>query len=499
MRRHHISSQTIRIRSYNSYAQSSKQVFEPLFRQTDMAILTTPTRNPWISYPLFFSVIILAFYDTLAQSPPYDVFPEANEPYYRCRLEPSSESGELSYGANFTIWIPPGVKTLRGIVVHQHGCGEGSCKSGLTGAYDLHWQALAKKHACALLSPAYEQPDKADCQLWCDPRKGSAKAFMKALELLAEKTKHPELKQVPWALWGHSGGGHWCGGIAMLYPQRTIAAWLRSGVPLVEPVASKGNIQNYPVNEGILGVPLMCNVGTKEGVTVQDERFASVWPANLEFFNNLRSRGALIATSVDPLTSHECGNQRYLAIPWLDECLTQRLPDQPGEPLKPMNANQAWLVPQGGEPMSLDDLGNATPDALKCSWLPNQKFAKLWTQYSKDSLVPDDSLPPAPTEAYIEQDTIVWECDADLESGLAYFVIEFDGKQIARIPDKSNNPFGRGVFQGLQYSDTPPQPMAMMKMTLKGDSVPKDPTNRLVVYAVNTLGLASAKTSVKKR
>jgi hypothetical protein len=41
--------------------------------------------------------------------------------------------------------------------------------------------------------------------------------------------------------------------------------------------------------------------------------------------------------------------------------------------------------------------------------------------------------------------------------------------------------------------------MAMMKMTLKGDSVPKDPTNRLVVYAVNTLGLASAKTSVKKR
>jgi hypothetical protein len=164
-----------------------------------------------------------------------------------------------------------------------------------------------------------------------------------------------------------------------------------------------------------------------------------------------------------------------------------------------MNANQAWLVPQGGEPMSLDDLGNATPDALKCSWLPNQKIAKLWTQYSKDSLVPDDSLPPAPTEAYIEQDTIVWECDADLESGLAYFVIEFDGKQIARIPDKSNNPFGRGVFQGLQYSDTPPQPMAMMKMTLKGDSVPKDPTNRLVVYAVNTLGLASAKTSVKKR
>ncbi|MFN0121058.1 MAG: hypothetical protein ACKV2V_11210 [Blastocatellia bacterium] len=29
---------------------------------------------------------------------------------------------------NYTIWIPPGVKTLRGVIVHQHGCGEGSAK-----------------------------------------------------------------------------------------------------------------------------------------------------------------------------------------------------------------------------------------------------------------------------------------------------------------------------------------------------------------------------------
>jgi hypothetical protein len=53
-----------------------------------------------------------------------------------------------------------GRETLRGVIVHQHGCGEGSCKSGLTGAYDLHWQALARKHDCALLAPAYEQPER---------------------------------------------------------------------------------------------------------------------------------------------------------------------------------------------------------------------------------------------------------------------------------------------------------------------------------------------------
>src|SRR6185437_2787016 len=116
-----------------------------------------------------------------AQQAPYDVFPSADPPYYRVRYEPSKTAGELSFGVNYTVWIPRDAKTLRGVIVHQHGCGEGSCKSGLTGAYDLHWQALAKKHDCALLSPSYEQPDKADCQMWCDPRNGSDAAFQKCL------------------------------------------------------------------------------------------------------------------------------------------------------------------------------------------------------------------------------------------------------------------------------------------------------------------------------
>lgn len=438
---------------------------------------------------------------TLGQSTPYDVYPEAQPPYYRVRMEPSVSAGELVYGANFTLWLPPDVDTLRGIIVHQHGCGEGSCKSGLTGAYDLHWQALAKKHRCALLSPAYEQPEKADCQMWCDPRKGSAQAFLKALESLGEKSQHPELSQLPWALWGHSGGGHWCGGMAMLYPQRTVAAWLRSGVPLVEPAATKGNIQNYPVNEGVLGVPLMCNVGTKEGVTVVDDRFASVWPANLEFFNNLRSRGALIATSVDPLTSHECGNQRYLAIAWLDECLRQRLPEQSGQALRPMDANQAWLVAHGSDSPVSYDANQLSSEALKWSWLPNERIARLWTQYTKDSAVPDETPPPAPTKAVLDGEILVWECEADLESGLACFVIELDGKEIARVPEKSNNPFGRPVFQGLQYSDTPPQPLAQMRLTIpkNAESGSDSSSKKWTIHSVNTVGRASSKAIVSKR
>src|SRR6266446_4306909 len=118
---------------------------------------------------------------TFAQQAPYDIFPPADPPYYRVRYEASPQPGELCFPVNYTVWIPNGAKALLGVIVHQHGCGEGSCKSGLTGAYDLHWQALARKHDCALLSPSYEQPEKDDCQMWCDPRNGSDAAFQKGL------------------------------------------------------------------------------------------------------------------------------------------------------------------------------------------------------------------------------------------------------------------------------------------------------------------------------
>src|SRR5262245_18653484 len=287
---------------------------------------------------------------SLAQQPPYDVFPAANPPYYRVRYEASAKPGELRFAVNYTIWIPKDVKQLRGVIVHQHGCGEGSCKSGLTGAFDLHWQALAKKHDCALLSPAYEQPEMANCQLWCDPRNGSDAAFQKCLVDLGGKCGHSELAMVPWALWGHSGGGQWAGGMTLLHPDRVAAAWLRSGVPILKPNPERPTINAFSLPETALQVPIMCNLGTKEGVTVKEGRFAAVWPANEAFFGELRSKAGLIGVAVDPLTGHECGNQRYLAIPWLDACLSARLSKGSGEPLQAMPTAQAWLAAlPGGE------------------------------------------------------------------------------------------------------------------------------------------------------
>ena len=47
-----------------------------------------------------------------AQQPPFDMsIHQAEPPYYRVRYEASTEPGELIFPVNYTIWIPPKVKT----------------------------------------------------------------------------------------------------------------------------------------------------------------------------------------------------------------------------------------------------------------------------------------------------------------------------------------------------------------------------------------------------
>ena len=450
----------------------------------------TQTKFIWLATLLLITITPSLY----AQKAPYDVFPPAEAPYYRVRYEASTNPGELTFPVNYTIWIPKDVKNLRGVIVHQHGCGEGSCKSGLTGAYDLHWQALAKKHDCALLAPSYEQPEKGDCQMWCDPRNGSSAAFQKCLIDLGAKSGHPELSKLPWALWGHSGGGHWAGGMVLMHPERVAAAWLRSGVPLLKANAERSTIKAHTLPDAALKVPVMCNPGTKEGVTVKDSRFGGVWAANETFFNEVRSKGGLISVAVDPLSSHECGNQRYLAIVWLDACLSARLPKIATNPLNAMPTDQVWLAPITGS--EAQPMAKFSGEPLKAAWLPNEAIAKSWMQYVKDTLVIDSTPPSAPTNLQVKGNELNWEAEADLESGLASFIIERDGKFLANLPETGKNPFGRPIFQNLQYSDTPSQPLVPMKYTDTKAEAGKKHTYRVIT--VNTAGLKSKPSSDSK-
>ncbi len=413
--------------------------------------------------------------------------PPALPPYFRVHYEPSTQPGELVYGVNYTVWLPPGVKTLRGVIVHQHGCGEGACKAGQTAAFDLHWQALAQKHECALLGPSYEQPEKANCMLWCDPRNGSEQKFLQALTDLAAQTKHPELATVPWALWGHSGGATWAGTMLLRHPDRIAAAWLRSGFPkLVPPPDSKLPAQEIP--EASCAVPVMCNLGTREGVTQSNDRFAGVWKGVQPFFTEVRAKGGFIGVAVDPNSSHDCGNQRYLAIPWFDACLEARLPEKAGEAkLKAMPTEGAWLAPLLGA--AAQPAAQFTGDAKAAVWLPNERIAKAYAEYMKDGNVSDSTPPSAPNEVKLTGNDLTWQAAADLESGIAGFIIERDGVEFARVPEKPAGSVGRQIFQKNGYSDTPSPPLAEMRFTDTNAKPSEKHTYRVIT--VNSFGLKS--------
>src|SRR5712692_1952488 len=124
--------------------------------------------------------------------------------YLKIDYPASTNAGELPTPVTCTLWIPDGAKTFRGLIVHQHGAGTTASIEGSTAAYDLHWRALARKWDCALLGPSYhvshEQNDLSPggSELWFDPRRGSAKAFLKALGDLGRESNHPEMESIPW-------------------------------------------------------------------------------------------------------------------------------------------------------------------------------------------------------------------------------------------------------------------------------------------------------------
>jgi len=407
---------------------------------------------------------------------------------YQVAYEPSPQPGELALGVTYTVWIPAGVKQLRGVIVHQHGCGVGACRGGATAAYDLHWQALARKWDCALLGPSYQQEEKQNCRLWCDPRNGSRKAFLQALTDLGQKSGHPELDRVPWCLWGHSGGGFWASIMLALDPERIVAIWLRSGTAFL--AWQTGEIPAVEVPIAAYAVPVMCNPGAKEQ---GHARFSGAWVGSLAMFEEYRAAAAPIGIAVDPDTAHECGDCRYLAIPYFDACLAQRLPpkESPDQKLSPLDKSQAWLA----EPLSHDPvpLGKFSGNPKRAVWLPSAEVAVLYSEYITTGATGDRTPPPAPFALAAQRAAdgtieVTWDAYADFESGLAGFVIQRDGQEVARLPEKPVKKFGRPLFQAMSYHDTPEAPVPALKWVDKSADAAR---HAYRVFSINSVDLRS--------
>jgi len=142
---------------------------------------------------------------------------------------------------------------------------------------------------------------------------------------------------------------------------------------------------------------------------------------------------------------------------------------------------------------------NGEPE--KGGWLPNEAVAKAWAEYVKTGATPDDTPPAAPTNVVAAKNRegqieLTWDAAADFESGLAAFIILRDGKELARVPEKPSGKFGRPLFQGMSYHDTPEAPLAMMRFVDAKTEPEKKHEYRVV--AVNSVELKSVPSAMAK-
>ena len=394
----------------------------------------------------------------LAQEPPQ------SGKYYVIDYPANTEG--LATPVTYTLWVPDGVKKLRGIIVHQHGAGREAATEGQTAAYDLHWQALAKKWDCALMGPSYHVVNDAvdltpgGAEVWFDARLGSDKTFLRSLNEFATQTGHPEVATVPWALWGHSGGGIWADLMATLHPERIVAIWLRSGSAFM--FRPRKEFPQPTVPDGVYTIPYMSNPGIKELTRAP-------YFGTLATFKEYRAKGAPIGFAPDPLTGHETGDSRYLAIPWLDACLAMRLPDKnsTSQKLKPVDNSKVWLAtPETKKAVPAAQYKGKANEAV---WLPNAAVAKLWMEYVTTGATNDITPPPAPFDVKATDTekgkVITWNADADFESGIQQFIVLRDGKEIGRVAEIPFGRFGRPLFQSMTFHDTPIKPLAKMTYT----------------------------------
>jgi pimeloyl-ACP methyl ester carboxylesterase len=374
--------------------------------------------------------------------------------------------------ARYTVFIPASTVTIQGVFVHQHGCGmEGR---GIATAFDLQYQAFAKKWDLAIVGPDLYSA-KGNCRDWRDAASGSGAALIKTLEEIGRISGHRELANLPWLLWGHSGGGYWALSMLKQYPERILALFGYS--PSVQP-------GSYP--SAALSVPVLL----RHAGSIGD---ACCWQSSINEFHKLRSAGGYAGIAYTPYQSHNYSYVRYMAIPFYEAILQQRLPAKPVggyTAMRAMDRSKAWLgdtvryniYPQHSFP------GNE----VNAAWFPDSVTAARWREYVITGTIIDHTPPPAPYDVQVLQtpsDSIMltWKADADIESGISHFNIYKNDRFIGRFP-------ATGRYQQFDTNGDDAYPLEVPAMKLKVPAFRNEP-RKISVSTVNLFGLESALTA----
>ena len=375
--------------------------------------------------------------------------------------------------ARYAVFIPDGITAIQGVYIHQHGCTmEGR---GLATAFDVQYQAFAKKWNLAIVGP--DLYAKANCHDWKNPSSGSAVALLKTLKEIGALTGHTEMADAPWLLWGHSGGGYWAQAMMKEYPERIMAVFSYS--PGLKPD------WDYP--KAAQKIPIMIRHAGPQGD-------ACCWQTALKTFHQLRKPGGYAGIAYTAHQNHNYSYVRYISIPFYESILSQRLPNGKNKGYKymrKMDIAKSWL----GDTSSLNIYkANAYPyDKTNASWFADSTTAIKWREYVITGTITDRTPPPAPYNLKINRRhnmtvSLTWKADADIESGISYFNIYKDNQLVFRFPSS-------GSYQQFDTNGDDAYPLYLPP--LQTDiTLPWNDQGKISVSTVNHFGLESARTIV---
>lgn len=252
--------------------------------------------------------------------------------------------------AEFMVWIPDGVKAVRGAICNPFAKMD---------RVSPHWQAACRTWQFAYVAADFDAVKKDEFGL-----------LAKALEQLAAETDHPELASAPLCFLGMSRGGGMCMYFAELMPDRTIAS-----VPVCLEVG--------PTSEATRKIPVLTVFGEKDGSQLQ---------RLLEKLPQQRAEQAQWAIAIQWGRKHEFAQANNLSFVFFDDVIRQRIArrgEADAKNLKPDPLEEGWLA--GPVTWARNQQDRSAPDAApyaefagdksQAAWLPTGRCASVWQAF----------------------------------------------------------------------------------------------------------------------
>lgn len=378
--------------------------------------------------------------------------------------------------ASYAVFIPEGISEIRAVFVHQHGCAmEGH---GASIAYDLQYQAFAKKWHLAIVGPDLYPKPKSSCDEWIHPiEDGSGPALLAMFDSIGCRSNHPELSEVPWLLWGHSGGGYWVLAMLKTYPERIMGAVCYSAA--FDP--------NFNYSESVAKIPVLLRHAGGGDLN----KPVNCWGTALHAFSKIRNMDGLISIAYNAGQNHNFTHLRSMVIPFFESVLEQRLAPKNGLSMNDMDQAKAWLcdTTTTGVP-GIYKASTFKGNKLGMSWLPDSACAAKFSEYISTGIVKDVTPPPAPTNLKLASEKvsmkISWNADADIESGIQCFNIYKNGALCDRVP-------ARGIFQTYSTNGDDAVPINPVPMSYRFSVKELTRKDTVTVTTVNSFNLESVK------